>query len=91
MKILTVNFVTCAVKACKTSPASFPLHFKDAELQQNETEYNPQFILNILPRLDWEALRSTAVEACIDDIIFPPTYLESIHNEAFSLELVMTN
>ena len=62
MKILTVNFLTCAVKACKISPDSFPLHFKDAELEQSDMEYNPDFLRNILPRLDWEAFKTTASE-----------------------------
>ena len=62
MKLLTANFLTCAVKACKSSAASFPLHFKDAELQQAEIEYNPDFLRNILPRLDWEACKTTAAE-----------------------------
>ena len=62
MKILTVNFLTCAVKACKISPLSFPLHFEDAELEQSDIEYNPSFLRNILPRVDWEALKVTANE-----------------------------
>ena len=62
MKILTVNFLTCAVKACKTSPLSYPLHFRDAELEQAELDFNPTFIQNILPRVDWEGLKVTARE-----------------------------
>lgn len=62
MKILTVNFLTCAVKACKTSPQSFPLHFRDAELEQQEIDFNPTFIANILPRIDWEGFKTTAAE-----------------------------
>jgi len=62
MKILTVNFLTCAVKACKSSPLSFPLHFKDAELEQQDMEYNPLFLRNILARIEWDALRTTAAE-----------------------------
>ncbi|MCJ1230535.1 hypothetical protein MMC12_007209 [Toensbergia leucococca] len=62
MKVLTVNFVTCAVKACKASPLAFPLHFSDAELEQREIVYNPAFLINVLPRIDWEALRATAAE-----------------------------
>lgn len=62
MKILTVNFLTCAVKSCKTSPLSFPLHFKDAELERSDIEYNPSFLYNILPRIDWEAFKITANE-----------------------------
>ncbi|KAI9704219.1 MAG: type I protein arginine N-methyltransferase Rmt1 [Candelina mexicana] len=62
MKILTVNFLTCAIKSCKSSPASFPLHFKDAELEQQQIAFNPKFIQNILPRIDWEGLKTTAAE-----------------------------
>lgn len=62
MKVLTVNFLTCAIKACKSSPLSFPLHFKDAELEQLDIEYNPSFLQNMLPRIDWDALKVTASE-----------------------------
>ena len=62
MKILTANFLTCAVKACKTSPSAFPLHFRNAELERVEMEYNPLFLRNLLPRVEWDALRSTVAE-----------------------------
>ncbi|KAH8908359.1 Trm112p-domain-containing protein [Coniochaeta sp. PMI_546] len=62
MKLLTLNFLTCAVKACKSSSDSFPLHPKDAELAQDEVELNPQLLTNILHRIDWNALRTTATE-----------------------------
>ena len=65
MKVLTVNFLTCAVKACKSSSSSFPLHFQDAELEQSDIEYNPDFVRNILPRVDWEALKITAAEVSL--------------------------
>lgn len=57
-----MNFLTCAVKTCKSSSASFPLHPKDAELAQDEVEVNPQFLINVLPRLDWAALKTTSTE-----------------------------
>jgi multifunctional methyltransferase subunit TRM112 len=62
MKLLTHNFLTCAVKACKTSPASFPLHFKDVELEQNEIAYNEVFLRGVLGRVDWPALRTASSE-----------------------------
>lgn len=62
MKVITANFVNCAVKECKKSPTSFPLHFHDAELEQTELDFQPEFIRNILPRIDWEGLRVTAKE-----------------------------
>jgi len=62
MKVLTINFLTCAIKACKSSSASFPLHPKEAELVQDDIELNPQFLINVLPRIDWKALRTTSTE-----------------------------
>jgi hypothetical protein len=64
MKILTLNFLTCAVKACKSSSQSFPLHPKDAELVQDSIEMNPLLLVNILPRIDWSALVITSSEVC---------------------------
>lgn len=65
MKLLTLNFLTCARKTCKSSPAAFPLHPKEAELEQVELEMNPLFIKNILPKLDWEAMKTLTQEVCV--------------------------
>ncbi len=62
MKILTLNFLTCAVKTCKASANSFPLHAKDAELVKDDVELNTQLLVNVLPRIDWTALRTTSTE-----------------------------
>ncbi|KAF2242687.1 Trm112p-domain-containing protein [Trematosphaeria pertusa] len=63
MKLLTLNFLTCAIKTCKTSPASFPLHPRDCELEVVESEsVNLPFLKNILPRLMWDELRVIADE-----------------------------
>lgn len=75
MKVLSINFLTCAVKTCKSSSASFPLHPKDAELAQDEVEVNPQFLINVLPRLDWAALKTTSTEVTISP--FGSTYCYS--------------
>lgn len=62
MKLLTLNFLTCARKGCKSTAAAFPLHPKEAELEQIEIELNPLFITNMLPRLDWEAMKTLTQE-----------------------------
>jgi multifunctional methyltransferase subunit TRM112 len=62
MKVLTINFLTCAVKACKSSSNCYPLHPKDAELVQDEIELNTDMLVNVLPRLDWAALKTTTSE-----------------------------
>ncbi|KAF9730471.1 adomet-dependent trna methyltransferase complex subunit [Paraphaeosphaeria minitans] len=72
MKLLTLNFLTCAVKTCKSSPAAFPLHPRDATLQVVETELNLAFLKNMLPRLMWDELRVVADEVCGFLLSFPP-------------------
>ncbi len=62
MKVLSLNFLTCAVKTCKTQSDSYPLHPKDAELVQDDVELNEDFLVNLLPRIDWTALSTTATE-----------------------------
>ncbi|KAL1855763.1 hypothetical protein VTK73DRAFT_8475 [Phialemonium thermophilum] len=77
MKVLTLNFLTCAVKACKTSSNSFPLHPKDAELVHDDVEINEQLLSNLLSRLDWNALRVTSTELGFPELPeLPPTFEE---------------
>ena len=69
MKILTTNFLTCAVKSCRSSPASYPLHFRDAVLSRTELDYKEQFICNILPRIQYDALLTTAAELSLQSLV----------------------
>ncbi|CAP73201.1 uncharacterized protein PODANS_2_6080 [Podospora anserina S mat+] len=71
MKLLTLNFLTCAVKTCKSSSDSFPLHPKDAELASDDVEVNPELLVNLLPRLDWKALKTTSAEVFLPSCIYP--------------------
>ncbi|KAH6844078.1 Trm112p-domain-containing protein [Alternaria alternata] len=71
MKLLTLNFLTCAIKTCKTNPASFPLHPRDAELEIVEADVNLAFLKNILPRLMWNELRGICSELGLPEL--PPT------------------
>ncbi|EON99527.1 putative trm112p-like protein [Phaeoacremonium minimum UCRPA7] len=88
MKVLSINFLTCAVKACKTTSSSFPLHPKDAELVHDDIEINPQLIINVLPRIDWAALQTTSTELGFPALpAQPPTAEELESNEAMLKEL----
>jgi multifunctional methyltransferase subunit TRM112 len=77
MKLLTLNFLTCAIKTCKTNPASFPLHPRDAELEIQEAELNLAFLKNILPRLMWDEIRVIASEVRY-------TYILTLHTHQSS-------
>ncbi|KAF2644284.1 Trm112p-domain-containing protein [Massarina eburnea CBS 473.64] len=74
MKLLTLNFLTCAIKSCKSTPASFPLHPRDAELEIVEADLNILFLKNILPRLMWDELRVIGSELGLPELpSTPPT------------------
>ena len=91
MKILTTNFLTCAVKSCKTSPASFPLHPQDATLSRVELDYSPLFILNILPRLHYEALSTLATELSLQTMLPSQEAIEALSEKLASGEEVDEN
>ncbi|RMZ73948.1 Multifunctional methyltransferase subunit trm112 [Pyrenophora seminiperda CCB06] len=83
MKLLTLNFLTCAIKTCKTNPASFPLHPRDAELEIVEADVNLPFLKNILPRLMWEQLRAICLELGLPQLPeTPPTPADLVEPSA---------
>ncbi|KJZ75536.1 hypothetical protein HIM_04999 [Hirsutella minnesotensis 3608] len=86
MKVLSLNFLTCAVKACKSSSASYPLHPKDAELVQDDIEVNPEMLINVLPRLDWAALRTTASELGFPQLPEQPPSADDLRGDEATLK-----
>lgn len=60
MKFLTTNFVKCPIKTCELSVDSFPLQYSECQLVREEQEFNPEFILHMLERLEWDAVLKVA-------------------------------
>ena len=58
MKLLTHNLLVCNSKACKGK--DIPLQLKYSVITAKETEYNKDFILKLLPKLNWTLLVATA-------------------------------
>ncbi|KAI1377378.1 trm112p-like protein [Hypoxylon crocopeplum] len=86
MKVLSLNFLTCAVKACKSSSNSYPLHPKDAELVQDDLEVNAQLLINLLPRIDWTALSTTATELGFPSLPPQPPSEEDLRSDEKTLK-----
>ncbi|KAI1214932.1 trm112p-like protein [Annulohypoxylon truncatum] len=86
MKVLSLNFLTCAVKACKSSSNSYPLHPKDAELVQDDIEVNAQLLINLLPRIDWTALSTTATELGFPTLPPQPPSVEELQGDEKTLK-----
>ena len=81
MKVLTLNFLTCAVKSCKSSNDSFPLHPREAELVKDDLKLNRLLLVNVLPRIDWKALRTTSTEVRL--------HVRTLQKSSLSTRLVM--
>ncbi|KAJ1725385.1 hypothetical protein LPJ53_000423 [Coemansia erecta] len=62
MRLITHNMLKCHVKNCTDPNKQFPLRFKDVQLEQIDAERNDEFLVRMLPRLDWPALLTTSKE-----------------------------
>ncbi|KAI7834309.1 hypothetical protein BX661DRAFT_140006 [Kickxella alabastrina] len=62
MRLITHNMLKCHVKNCTDPNQQFPLRFKEVQLEQIEAERNDEFLVRMLPRLDWPALLTSTKE-----------------------------
>mgnify|MGYP001108215127 FL=1 len=72
MKLITHNMLQCNVKGCTTN--NFPLDIKGVEVGKEETEFRPDFIRHMLPKLDWAALVSAAAQVSLFVVSSSSTY-----------------
>jgi len=63
MRILTHNMLKCNVKHCNKD--NFPLKIVAQETETIESECNLDFVVNVLPKLEWDALVSGAKDVSI--------------------------
>lgn len=63
MRLLTHNLLVCNVKGCSVN--NYPLKIKPTAVEKQETEFNPDFVRHMLPKLDWNALCIAAKDVCI--------------------------
>jgi multifunctional methyltransferase subunit TRM112 len=60
MRLITHNMLQCHVKNCNNN--NFPLRFEDVQVELIEADFNPEFLANMLNKIDWDALRNTAIQ-----------------------------
>lgn len=63
---MTTNFVQCAVRSCSKTSNAFPLKYEDVDLVQKEVDFDPQILINLLPRIDWPNLVKVCEEVSYD-------------------------
>ncbi|ORX53528.1 Trm112p-domain-containing protein [Hesseltinella vesiculosa] len=66
MRLITHNMLQCHAKNCNVN--NFPLRFENAEVELIEADFNPEFLINMLPKLEWNALATTAVQLGIANV-----------------------
>jgi multifunctional methyltransferase subunit TRM112 len=81
MKILTTLFLTCPIKSCRTSPASYPLNFKSCTLEKVPVDYNPLLLRNLLPRLNLNALETIVSQLGLSAMLPQRSLLEYISED----------
>jgi len=64
MRLLTHNMLMCSKKSCSrgNGTTNFPLQIKATKMERQESEFNKEFIVHMLPKLDWPALVKAATE-----------------------------
>ena len=64
MRLLVHNMMCCL--KCE----SFPLKIEATEVENEEQDENKEFILNVLQRIDYDALKSAASNVCLFELVF---------------------
>ncbi|KAI9566683.1 hypothetical protein HD554DRAFT_1086941 [Boletus coccyginus] len=77
VRLITHNLLACHAKGCTTN--NFPLLLEDVQIELREQEFNPDFVKNILPRLEWRALVDAAT--LVGDTSLPPEQPEMTDDE----------
>ncbi|CAG8547516.1 10877_t:CDS:2 [Cetraspora pellucida] len=92
MRLVVHNMLQCHVKGCVSN--NFPLQLLDVELEIQEIEFNPRFLQNMLPRLDWRAFVTTAAQIGINSLpqdlpeVFDEDFLKKLHRILFETHIV---
>ena len=86
MKLLTHNLLRSNVKGVKKG---FPLKIEAIKVEEKETEFNPEFVLSMLERIDWEALKNAALQMGPEfSVKLPAEKPENFSNDEEFLKLV---
>ncbi|KAI0076662.1 Trm112p-domain-containing protein [Panus rudis PR-1116 ss-1] len=77
VRLISHNLLACHAKGCTSN--NFPLQFKDVTVELREQESNPDFLKNIMPRLEWKALVGAARQ--LGDTSLPEEMPEMLDDE----------
>ncbi|XP_077965819.1 multifunctional methyltransferase subunit TRM112-like protein [Styela clava] len=84
MRLLTHNMLTSHVKGVKNG---YPFIIEATEVKEEEVEFNPEFVVRMIPRIEWTALLK-AVEMLGKTGILPNDPAEDYENDEDFLKKV---
>uniref|UniRef100_A0A5S6QWT9 Multifunctional methyltransferase subunit TRM112-like protein n=1 Tax=Trichuris muris TaxID=70415 RepID=A0A5S6QWT9_TRIMR len=94
MKLLVHNFLSS--KFLKGVLNGYPLKLVATKVTRQETDFQPAFLVRMVPRLDWAALRM-ATQSVVPDLVLPEAlpdqwesdepFLRSIHRALMETEI----
>ena len=61
MKLLTHNLLRSPVKGAKMDSA---LKLEATQIETNEVDFNQEFVINIVPKLEWSVLYTAVDSVC---------------------------
>ncbi|XP_028150745.1 multifunctional methyltransferase subunit TRM112-like protein [Diabrotica virgifera virgifera] len=95
MKLLTHNMLTS--KCMKGVSVGYPLKINAQEVKVSEVEFNPEFVSNMIPRLDWPVLYEAAKsvgkledlpEQIIENFKDDEDFLKKVHKVLLEVDIV---
>lgn len=85
MRILTHNMLKCNVKNCNKD--NFPLKIVSDKIETIESEFNKDFVINVLPKLEWDALVQGAKDVCVIISYYIFTFIQKIMNKQVGIQI----
>ncbi|KAJ1449640.1 hypothetical protein M885DRAFT_534970 [Pelagophyceae sp. CCMP2097] len=82
MRLITHNMLTSNVKGVEDG---YPLTIEVTTLETQEADFDATFVSNMLPKLDYEVLRSAAAAIGAGDL--PPLPADDARDDAFLREV----
>lgn len=79
MRLLTHNQLICVVKGCEDN---YPLKLTAKKVEQEESEFNPEFILGLLSHLNYQVLYNVACNDVSPETLLPNFVFLTAHQPA---------
>jgi len=92
MRLLTHNSLRCVAKE---ATLGYPLLINIDEMDVVEVKYNRDFIIHLIPSLNWEGLKLASSAICLsefpdsfnDNLLSDEEFLRAMHNLLLEIEI----